>query len=693
MNKTIPTIITIATMMLLLATIAAADTVSVFQDNAESGSPSGYYEEATYDNTFAYEGNYSITTSSDFTVLWLGFLGNFTNLSDTFNISYYLYFDPDELQASDIIYTYLDYYSDLQPNFEVDQYDAGGNITYYNNTASATLDTGIPLVVGWYKMKWVISNYSTILLYINDTYIAKDNIHFGAEWNSTALLFETDGGLAGFWFDNVNITYEGAAPAPIFNGSGTIGDPYIIETPTQYVYMLANNIAGEYYELANDIDMDSDTINTDYTFAATFNGNNHTISNLHTNTSNAMIKTMAATANFNNVTFNNMTAGGSTRSFLVRTMLGNMSYIDVNGASAPAQTADFGIVAYDVNGAGTPPVTMTNIRFRNVEIVQDSGTPEIDVYGIAYRLIDFSKANNIEIEATVNSTGGVFYGLTSLIAPQMPVNISNVALKIDVIDTYGFYAFTRVSTDTYETTLQNIYYSGTTTVSNNPYELFVASTNTGNLTCNNNYYDYETVGTNTTALSCVTAKTTAQMKQETTYTGWDFTDTWKMLNGITTPYLQYFPTLIPNNAPSIDTATPTSPVTLHAPTSQTFTITASDPENDNLTYQWYIDGGDQSGETGTTYDFAVVLGDAGTYNISVAVTDGEYVVEESWEVTVTEGYQETYTSNDLSAVIVDGTGKVLVTWKELAAIIAIVAVLFVMAWFGLRNPIWGTQSK
>ncbi len=90
----------------------------------------------------------------------------------------------------------------------------------------------------------------------------------------------------------------------------------------------------------------------------------------------------------------------------------------------------------------------------------------------------------------------------------------------------------------------------------------------------------------------------------------------------------------PNTAPSIDSFVPldlTPEITTI--TDQTFAVTASDPENDSLTYEWLVD--DLVVDTGVMSYLAVGadLG-VGTYNITARVSDGGFSVQQEWELDV-----------------------------------------------------------
>jgi|GEM_PF-4779577 len=87
-----------------------------------------------------------------------------------------------------------------------------------------------------------------------------------------------------------------------------------------------------------------------------------------------------------------------------------------------------------------------------------------------------------------------------------------------------------------------------------------------------------------------------------------------------------------NEAPVITASAPAaSPIYMTYFSTMPFSVTATDPENDPLTTTWYVDGTQVS--TGDTYTY---LGDGKTgmknMNVTVQVTDGQFIVSKSWNL-------------------------------------------------------------
>jgi glucose/arabinose dehydrogenase len=73
------------------------------------------------------------------------------------------------------------------------------------------------------------------------------------------------------------------------------------------------------------------------------------------------------------------------------------------------------------------------------------------------------------------------------------------------------------------------------------------------------------------------------------------------------------------------------PVTVVLGATRTFTVTASDPDGDALTYTWRVNGSPMGGNA-PTFDF---VGSAlGTFSVNVTVTDGSSAVWREWTVSV-----------------------------------------------------------
>ncbi len=67
--------------------------------------------------------------------------------------------------------------------------------------------------------------------------------------------------------------------------------------------------------------------------------------------------------------------------------------------------------------------------------------------------------------------------------------------------------------------------------------------------------------------------------------------------------------------------------------SQTFSITKSDADGDTLTVKWFVDGVQKS-QGSDSYTYTATA--AGTYNVTVKVSDGQDSVSHEWTLTVNQ---------------------------------------------------------
>jgi hypothetical protein len=89
-----------------------------------------------------------------------------------------------------------------------------------------------------------------------------------------------------------------------------------------------------------------------------------------------------------------------------------------------------------------------------------------------------------------------------------------------------------------------------------------------------------------------------------------------------------------NSPPSIDWYTPESETpTVNEGETLEFKHTSSDPDNDPLSYTWYLDSTEVAYTQNWTYSPDYYA--AGHHNVTLAVSDGEFIVAKQWVVTVT----------------------------------------------------------
>jgi VCBS repeat-containing protein len=91
-----------------------------------------------------------------------------------------------------------------------------------------------------------------------------------------------------------------------------------------------------------------------------------------------------------------------------------------------------------------------------------------------------------------------------------------------------------------------------------------------------------------------------------------------------------------NRAPQIDGFEPMNllPILESNKKELVFSVSASDPDLDTLTYEWYIDGND-TGERSSTFTLDRSLYDEGTYELEIWITDENgSTTSQIWEITV-----------------------------------------------------------
>lgn len=112
-----------------------------------------------------------------------------------------------------------------------------------------------------------------------------------------------------------------------------------------------------------------------------------------------------------------------------------------------------------------------------------------------------------------------------------------------------------------------------------------------------------------------------------------------------------------NRAPSMTSTSPSSATpSINENEIQDFEIETFDPDNDPLIVMWYVDGG--LVKISGNYTFTSDYDSAGVYIVKVNITDGEYVDEYTWMLTVNDvnrAPQITFTSPASSTPTIDET--------------------------------------
>jgi beta propeller repeat protein len=113
----------------------------------------------------------------------------------------------------------------------------------------------------------------------------------------------------------------------------------------------------------------------------------------------------------------------------------------------------------------------------------------------------------------------------------------------------------------------------------------------------------------------------------------------------------YLFTLTENHPPEITNFQPNYTAEIKDDESLSFNITAMDPDDDELTYIWFLNDAQIPGANVDTYNFISDHDTAGIHEIRVVVSDGEYHVEKVWILYVLESNIEPPTIVNLNPSI------------------------------------------
>lgn len=92
---------------------------------------------------------------------------------------------------------------------------------------------------------------------------------------------------------------------------------------------------------------------------------------------------------------------------------------------------------------------------------------------------------------------------------------------------------------------------------------------------------------------------------------------------------------LPNSPPSIATSSPVGDQTIVEGQTQAFSVEASDPDGNAISYSWYLDGVLMAEDT-VSVEYTPGLGDAGPHTIDVEIWDGDLTDSHAWSVEVIE---------------------------------------------------------
>ena len=88
-----------------------------------------------------------------------------------------------------------------------------------------------------------------------------------------------------------------------------------------------------------------------------------------------------------------------------------------------------------------------------------------------------------------------------------------------------------------------------------------------------------------------------------------------------------------NLPPTIEDYSPQMDLEIFEAATQIFSVDCTDYDGDEISYEWSLDGIELT-ETGNTYEHTTDYDDAGTYQVEVNITDGQFYVKQYWTLTV-----------------------------------------------------------
>lgn len=410
------------------------------------------------------------------------------------------------------------------------------------------------------------------------------------EYHFAAFEFNGAFGLEAYLTTDISVTSATTEVFPFAGGNGEVDTPYQIETAEQLHNM--RDFLSASFILIDNIDLDVEPYNSGIgwipigstfsePFKGSFEGNNLTISNLYINSSNQMSGLFGVTdnASISNLTLSNVNVTSSqsiTGALGGYSLYGTVNNIQVSGTVAGVQQVGglFGRIFESViiNSSSSANVTgqgtMGGLIGNSIGSISQIGRIENsyctgDVIGTGSGvggLVGSSYINIYSSYATGNVTGvSVIGGLVgenfALINQSFSTGsvlgnlnwtgglVGHNRNGSSVVDSYAAGSVTgRFTTgglvgENSTTIVRSFAFGSVSLIPRLPSygEIggFVAI-NTGTIT--NSYWNTELSGQATSAGG--TAKTLEELSQMSTFTGWDFTDTWQMTEGATLPWLK-----------------------------------------------------------------------------------------------------------------------------------------------------------
>ncbi|WP_020617886.1 immunoglobulin-like domain-containing protein [Paenibacillus daejeonensis] len=333
------------------------------------------------------------------------------------------------------------------------------------------------------------------------------------------------------------------------SGSGTEQDPYIVMTGKQLEDIRMNTNA--HYKLGADLTLTIPNFPPIWAFNGSLDGNGHTIKGLHISRTDyqnaALFETLNPSAKVSNLIFEDaVITGREVAGVLAGNSNGTITNVHATGSVSGT---------YNIGGlVGIEDGTIVSSSF--VGNVTGNGDSIGGLVGLSLGNIDASFAH-----VTLNATNGEGTGGLVGFKDDGTISRSYAQGTITSNDSYVGGLVGLLVDTTLEDSYANVmvsgsgesYYGGL--VGESAYSAIKRSYAIGQVihegnsvggligendiaTVENSYYDQETTGQQDTGKG--EGKTTAQMKMQSTYTGWDFDTVWDIQEGVNYPTLQVF---------------------------------------------------------------------------------------------------------------------------------------------------------
>ena len=448
------------------------------------------------------------------------------------------------------------------------------------------------------------------------------------------------------WTINEGTTYPWLKELPmpdfpdrsgLIEGLGIESDPYLISTPEQLDQI--RYTLGACYKLKNDIDLSGYQAGEGWapisTFSGHFDGNNHVITNL----------------TINRPTKNNVGLFGVVNQATIKNV--GLTNVDINGKYYTGALIGSNTGVNDVTGTGS--VTNCHVsgsvtgtwytggligRYYGGETISNCySTAEVEGQRYVGGLVGWSSHNTSILASLIEnsySTGSVtgtdenvggLVGLAGNITKSYSTSNVTGTTKVG-----GLVGTGRLITDCFAignvtgddtvgglvgyapSAVKNSYSIGSVNgVGTNVNGLLGAGNSSSNA---NNYWDSELSGIDSgSVVGKQEAKTTSQMKQQSTFIGWDFASTWTIEENSSYPYLRNLP------KPS---SFPEPVVSLNIDSPQSNTAYSEVSGHDIITVSGTVTGIDNCTVTATLTQI-VEEGEPFTLSKDIA-SDGEFLI-------------------------------------------------------------------